>query len=70
MVLSRFSWELFDDEDLRFRNIEGMTDEEIGELKKLGFNTEETVINGQPETMYARKVGHVWIGRENENCCR
>jgi len=62
--LSRFEWTLFDDEDLRFKNIEELSCEEIEELEKLGFKTEETVINGQSETMYTRKVGHVWIGRE------
>ena len=38
--------------------------EEIRELEGMGFNGEQTILNGEPEIMYVRKVGHVWIGRE------
>jgi len=62
--LSRFEWTLFDDEDLGFKNVEGLEDEEIEELKKMGFKEEQTILNGEPETMYFEKVGHVWVGRE------
>jgi hypothetical protein len=62
--LSRFEWTLFDDEDLRFKNAEGLNDEEIKELDGIGFKGEQTVLNGRPEAMYVRKVGHVWVGRE------
>ena len=62
--LSRFKWTLFDDEHLRFRNTEGLEDEEIEELKKVGFKEEQTILNGEPERMYVKKVGHVWVGRE------
>ena len=36
----------------------------IEELKRMGYCEEQTVVNNHPETMYARKVGHVWVGRE------
>jgi hypothetical protein len=62
--LLRFEWTLFDDEDLRFKNTEGLDGEEIKELERIGFSKEQTVLNGGPETMYVRKVGHVWVGRE------
>jgi hypothetical protein len=62
--LLRFEWTLFDDEDIRFKNAEGLGDEEIEELLRMGFKEEQTVLTGGPETMYVRKVGHVWVGRE------
>ena len=61
--LKKFEWILFDDEDLHFKNIEGLDDQEIDELLKTGFLAETIDIEKKEETMYSKKVGHVWIGR-------
>lgn len=61
--LSRFEWGRYDDEYLRFKKSEGLDDEEIEFLLKRGFKEEQTTINGNPETMYSRKAGDVWVGR-------
>lgn len=61
--LTKFEWELFDDEDLHYKNIEGLDNHEIDELLKEGFLVETVEIDKQEEIMYSRKVGHVWVGR-------
>jgi hypothetical protein len=61
--LSRFTWELYDDEDFRFKNIEKLEEEDIRELMSKKYKAETTTINGQDEIMYSKKVDHVWIGR-------
>ncbi len=62
--LDEFSFEPYMDENLHFKNLEELTDEEIDELLSDGYNAESTEINGNPEIMYSKRVGTVWIGRK------
>jgi hypothetical protein len=61
--LGKFDWELFDDEYLRFKEAEGLSDDEVAELLNSGFKAERTKILNQDDTMYSKKVGDVWVGR-------
>ena len=62
--LNRFEWDLYDDEDLHFKNLQALDEEEISDLLDLGFKEEETTVyTGEKDTLYSKKAGNVWIGR-------
>lgn len=61
--LQLFTWQVHDDEDLSFKQIEELNEGEINNLLREGFIEEKVVLGGRDETMYSRKVGYVWIGR-------
>ena len=64
--LQLFTWQVHDDEDFCFKQIEELDEDEIHELLKAGFIEEKVVLESRDETMYSRKVGNVWIGRINK----
>lgn len=63
IILQQFDWQLYDDEEFHFKNIENLNSEEIQDLLDDGFFQEELKVNGEPELRFSKKVGYVWIGR-------
>jgi len=63
-ILNCFRWEVFDDEDIQFKELSYLDEYEVNELLHSGFYEEKVVINGIEDIMYARKVGNVSICRQ------
>lgn len=61
--LQKFTWQQHNDEDLWFKQIQELDEDDINELLREGFIEEKVVLEGRDETMYSKKVGNVWIGR-------
>ncbi|MEQ8475440.1 hypothetical protein [Fulvivirga sp.] len=65
--LNQFTFQLYKDENLSFKNLEDLEEDEIADLIKEGYEAEETIIGGQTDIMYSKKVGNVWVGRKNKS---
>lgn len=63
-TLKNFRWELYDDEDIHFKELSFLDETEIADLLQSGFREEKVVIAGKEDVMFSRKVGNVWIGRK------